>query len=168
MTLATGGQILPRLSAKLAETQKHTQKFCLQYSVFERVDIINICGFVSFCFGPGNHLAQILCIFQHKRLRYPATGDTNVMCFLSRKYSSFFSPMVLRKRTSSLSTWWRKNQNLIQNKLSNIDLVLIESTGPVDLLNCKQRPIFTSIVRQYKVANDLIKRLSHSESKQKW
>lgn len=30
---------------------------------------------------------------------------THVMCFPSRKYSSFFKPIVLRKCTSSLSTY---------------------------------------------------------------
>lgn len=31
--------------------------------------------------------------------------NAHVMCFLSRKYSSFFRPIVLLRRTSSRSTW---------------------------------------------------------------
>ena len=46
---------------------------------------------------------QILIVQQEHAAKWDR--DTHVTCFLSRKYSSFFRPMVRRRRTSSLSTY---------------------------------------------------------------
>lgn len=53
--------------------------------------------------------ATQLTIHTHKYnwvfLQHKKKIDTHVMCFPSKKYSSFFKPIVRRKRTSSLSTY---------------------------------------------------------------